>query len=134
MSIFSILLVEDHADFAKALAHILEGKEYLNVAAIATNAEMALEHLSRQKVDLVLVDVSLPDMNGINLIPLLRQKYPALLCAMLSGHLSPEFAQRALDAGAHGYLLKDDVEGILEGIQQILKGEIYVSKEVRALE
>ena len=47
MSISSILLVEDHADFAKALAHILEGKEFLNVAAIATSAEMALEHLGK---------------------------------------------------------------------------------------
>jgi DNA-binding NarL/FixJ family response regulator len=130
MSRSSILLVEDHAAFANALLHILNRDENLNVVAVAETAEQALEQLPELRVDLVLVDVSLPQMSGISLVAALREKYPDLPCVMLSGHLSAQYARRALDAGARGYLLKDNPMGILTGIQHIVKGEIYVSEEL----
>lgn len=130
MKMTSILLVEDHEVFAKALLRVLGGNTDLNVVAVAQSAEKALEQLPDLKVDLVLADVSLPHMNGINLVGELRAKYPHLRCAVLSGHLSPEYVQRALDAGAQGYMVKDNPAGILEGIQHIMNGEVYVSKEV----
>ena len=128
MSTCSILLVEDHAAFANALLHILNRDGNLNVVAVAETAERALEQLPGLKVDLVLVDVSLPKMSGISLVAELHEKYPDLPCVMLSGHLSAQYARRALDAGARGYLLKDNPMGILTGIQHIVKGEIYVSE------
>ena len=130
MSTISILLVEDHEVFAKALLRVLGGNQDLNVVAVVQSAEKALEQLPDLKVDLVLADVSLPHMNGINLVAELRERYPQLRCAVLSGHLDPDYVQRALDAGANGYMVKDNPAGILEGIQHILNGEIYVSKEV----
>ena len=130
MNTISILLVEDHEVFAKALLRVLGGNQDLNVVAVVQSAEKALEQLPDLKVDLVLADVSLPNMNGINLVGELRQKFPHLRCAVLSGHLSPDYVQRALHAGAHGYLVKDNPAGILEGIQRIMNGEVYVSKEV----
>jgi len=126
----SILLVEDHEAFANALLNILNKKENMNVVAVAETAEQALEQLPELQVDLVLVDVSLPKMSGINLVAALREKYPDLPCVMLSGHLSSQYARRALEAGARGYLLKDNPAGILVGIEQIVKGEIYVSEEL----
>lgn len=132
MSTISILLVEDHEVFAKALLRVLGGKKELNVVAVVESAEKALEQLPDLNVDLVLADVSLPQMNGINLVAEIRAKYPHLRCAVLSGHLSPDYVQRALDAGAHGYMVKDNPSGILEGIQRIVNGEIYISKEVIA--
>ena len=102
----------------------------MNVIAVAETAEQALEQLPELKVDLVLVDVSLPQMSGINLVAALHEKYPDLLCVMLSGHMSSQYARRALEAGARGYLLKDNPAGILTGIEQIVKGEIYVSEEL----
>ena len=131
LSTVSILLVEDHEVFAKALLRVLGGNPNLNVVAVAQSAEAALEQLPELSVDLVLADVSLPHMNGIDLVKDLRQKYPRLPSAVLSGHLSPEYVQRALDAGANGYMVKDNPAGILEGIQRILNGEVYVSKEVK---
>ena len=131
MSTISILLVEDHAVFATALLRVLRGNPNLNVVSTVQSAEKALEELLNLQVDLVLTDVSLPHMNGIDLVRELRQKYPRLPCAVLSGHLSVEYVQRAMDAGAHGYLVKDNPAGILEGIQHILNGEVYVSKEVK---
>lgn len=102
----------------------------MNVIAVAETAEQALKQLPGLKVDLVLVDVSLPQMSGINLVAALHEKYPDLPCVMLSGHMSSQYARRALDAGARGYLLKDNPAGILTGIAQIVKGEIYVSEEL----
>jgi DNA-binding NarL/FixJ family response regulator len=133
MSAASILLVEDHAGFAKALLQMLSQNPNLQVVSVADSAESALEYLRQSKVDLVLIDYSLPDMSGINLVQLLQQEYPDLPCAMLSGHLSTQYARRALEAGARGYLIKDNPLGILSGVPRILKGEIYVSEELRNL-
>lgn len=133
MSISSILLVEDHAGFAKALLNMLTQNQQLNVVAVAEDAEEALKKLRTLNVDLVLIDFSLPDMTGVELLEKLRQEYPDLRCAIVSGHLLPQHARRALAMGARGYLIKDDPIGILTGIQHILKGEIYVSEELRDL-
>lgn len=133
MSIASILLVEDHAGFAKALLNMLGQNQDLKVVAVAENAEEALKKLQQLNVDLVLVDFSLPDMTGIELLEKVHQQYPNLRCAILSGHLLPQHARRALATGARGYLIKDDPAGILIGIQHILKGKIYISEELRNL-
>jgi DNA-binding NarL/FixJ family response regulator len=133
MSTSSILLVEDHAGFAKALLNMLSQNPELQVVAVAQDAEEALRILQQVKVDLVLVDFSLPDMTGVELLEKLHQEYSKLHCAILSGHLLPQHARRALATGARGYLIKDDPAGILAGIQHILKGEIYVSEQLRDL-
>lgn len=124
----SILLVEDHEIFAQAL---LRERGQIEVKAVATSAEEALEQLPDLEVDLVLVDVSLPRKSGISLVLLLHEKYPDLPCIMLSGHLSQHYARSSLAAGARGYLVKDHAHKILEGIEHVLRGEIYVSEEVR---
>ena len=130
MNVSSILLVEDHPAFADALLRILNTDKNLNVVAVAESAEKALEQMADLKVDLVLSDVSLPRMNGINLVGELHKKYPSLPCIVLSGHLSIEYAQRAIDAGARGYVIKDNPMSILEGIRRVLKGDIYMSAEL----
>jgi DNA-binding NarL/FixJ family response regulator len=133
MNIYSILLVEDHAGFAKALLHMLSQNPSLQIVSVADSAESALEYLRASPVDLVLVDYSLPDMSGVTLLEELHEQHPDLSCAMISGHLSLQHARRALEAGARGYMIKDNPLGILAGIPRILKGEIYVSEELRNL-
>jgi DNA-binding NarL/FixJ family response regulator len=127
----SILIVEDHAILAKALVRLLTEKVDHTVVAIAGSAEEAIETLPELHVDLVMVDVSLPRMNGIQLVSYLRQHYPDLPCLMITGHLIPFYLERSLEAGARGYVLKDDVAGILEGVQSILDGGTYISKALR---
>jgi len=127
----SILLVEDHAIFAKALLRMLQERGHLHIAAVAKSAEEALEKIPNLKVDLVLVDVSLPKRSGISLVIALHAKYPKLPCVMLSGHVSQHYARNSLAAGARGYLIKDHAEEILNRIQRVLQGEIYVSEDVR---
>jgi DNA-binding NarL/FixJ family response regulator len=133
MSAFSILLVEDHAGFAKALQNMLSQNPNLQIVAVAESAEAALHYLRGSRVDLVLLDYSLPDMSGVALLEKLQATYPDLSCAILSGHLSLQHAHRALELGARGYLIKDNPIGIMNGLPRILKGEIYVSEELRSL-
>ena len=127
----SILLVEDHEIFAKALVRILIERGNVEVKAIVHSAEEALEKIAELDVDLVLVDVSLPRKSGISLVLVLHERYPHLPCVMLSGHLSQHYARSSLAAGARGYLVKDRAGDIVEGIQRVMQGEIYVSQEVR---
>lgn len=133
MSSYSILLVEDHAGFAKALLNMLSQNPNLQIVAVAESAEAAIQYLRESNVDLVLVDYSLPDMSGVALLEALLEEHPSLHCAMISGHLSLQHARRALEAGARGYMIKDNPLGILAGLPRILKGEIYVSEELRNL-
>jgi DNA-binding NarL/FixJ family response regulator len=129
--LYSVLIIEDHAAFAKALVRLLSQKADLTIVAVVQSAEDALAKLAQTKMDLVLIDVSLPKMNGIELAKTIHEQFPELLCLMLSGHLTPFYVQRSLEAGARGYVLKEDIPGVLEGIDRVLQGEIYVSKALR---
>ena len=134
MDMTALLLVEDHALFAESLVRILHGKGDLEVVKVARSGEEALKDMPDLQVDLVLVDISLPKMNGIDLVTKLQQKYPGIPCMMISGHLSRRFVSRSLEAGARGYAIKDSSAGIIEGIHRVLDGEIYVSKELRGFD
>ena len=127
----SILVIEDHVVFGKALVRLLTEKANVKVVGVLRSAEEALEKLPSLNVDLILIDVSLPLMNGIQLVNEIHKQYPNMLCLMLSGHLTPFYVQRSLEAGARGYVLKDDIPGVLEGVQRVLEGEIYVSNALR---
>jgi DNA-binding NarL/FixJ family response regulator len=91
----SILLVEDHPIFAKVLLRFLIERGHMEVASVAGSAEEALAQIPDLDVDLVLVDVSLPQRSGISLVLVLHQQYPDLPCVMLSGHLSAQYVRRA---------------------------------------
>lgn len=127
----SILVIEDHVVFGKALVRLLTEKANVEVVDVVRSAEEALEKLPTLNVDLALIDVSLPTMNGIQLASVIHQKFPDLRCLMLSGHLTPFYVKRSLEAGARGYVLKDDIPGVLEGVERVLEGEIYVSSALR---
>ena len=127
----SILLVEDHAIFASVLARLLSKTEDMEVVTIARTAERALQELPSHEFDLALVDVALPEMNGISLVALLHEEYSDLPCLMLSGHALAHYVNRALRAGARGYVLKDNSREIVNSIRHVLRGEIYVSPELQ---
>jgi DNA-binding NarL/FixJ family response regulator len=127
----SILLVEDHAVFAAVLVRLLSKSGDMEVVSVARTAERALQELPEQEFDLVLVDVALPEMNGIGLVALLHEEYPDLPCLMLSGHALKHYVDRALRAGARGYVLKDNSHDIINSIRHVLQGEIYVSPELQ---
>ena len=127
----SILLIEDHMLFAQAIQRLLIRETGLEIVDIVQSGEEALKKLPGLKVDLAIIDVSLPAMSGIDVVRQIHVEFPQLRCLMLSGHLTPKYVKHSLEAGAYGYVLKDDVNGILEGIRRALDGEIYLSAALR---
>ena len=120
--------------FAKAMQNFLTRQADLEIVGITQSEEGALKLLHEVKVDLALVDVSLPAISGIDLVQQIHTEFPQLRCVMLSGHMTQKYVRQALEVGASGYILKDDVNGILEGIRLVLGGEIYVSQALRGTE
>ena len=127
----NLLIVEDNAILATTLVRFLRGQDATNVVMVAPSAEAALEELRRSVVDLALIDVALPGINGIDLVVILRQQYPNLKCLMLSGHNEADYVGRALAAGAQGYVIKGDPLAIIEAVQRVLSGKTYLSKELQ---
>lgn len=130
MSTGTILLVEDHKLMAEALVNVLQKKGKFQVVDVATTAEDALERLPNLQVDLALVDVVLPHTDGIELVTIIREKYPRLPCLMISSWKSGQYVKRSLVAGARGYVLKDDVFEVLDGVQRVLEGGTYLSRHL----
>ena len=130
----SILLVEDHKIMAETLVHILSTKGKFKVADVAESAEDALEWLSARQadysVDLALVDVVLPRTSGIDLVSMIQQRFPDLPCLMISGRSSGQYVKRSLEAGARGYVLKDDLHDVMNGIRRVLTGGTYISQQL----
>ena len=131
----SILLVEDHKIMAEALVRVLSTRGNFKVADVAETAEEALEWLSdaqvEHQVDLALVDVVLPSISGIELVSMIQQKYPGIPCLMISGRSAGQYVKRSLAAGARGYVLKDDLHEVMTGIEQVLQGGTYLSKQLK---
>jgi DNA-binding NarL/FixJ family response regulator len=127
----ALLIVEDNSTFANTMIHFLSRLGQLTVAALAPTAEAALELLPQLTVDLVLVDVSLPTMSGIDLVAAMREQRPDLRCIMLSGHHERDYVRRALAAGARGYVLKENPLDLLEAVRSVMAGETYLSTELR---
>jgi DNA-binding NarL/FixJ family response regulator len=126
----SLLLVEDHPIFAEALSQALRERGNITSVQVADTAENAIQLANDLNVDVILVDVSLPKMSGIEFVSLMHNKRPDIPCLVISGHVSRRYADRSVEAGARGYAVKDNVSGIIEGIQRILNGEIYLSDTI----
>lgn len=113
------------------LAAFLNTEPDIDVCGIAANGRDALETIDSDACDIILIDVAMPMMNGIELVRRLRDRGVELPCLMLSGHAEAMYIQGALDAGARGYVMKGDPDTILEAVRCVLAGERYLSKEVR---
>ncbi len=127
----SILVVEDHPLFVQSLVRLLQDRGNYSVTAVGSG-EQALEQVAHSKFDMALIDVSLPGINGIDLISGLHEHTPELPCLMVSGHMASHYVHQSMEAGARGYVLKEDINGILEAIKQVMRGGTFVSRALRS--
>ncbi len=126
-----IFIVEDHPLMREMLNEFLPvHAPDLEVCGAAGRGEEALECFEAAAADLALIDVALPGMTGIDLVEKLQARRPGLPCLMYSGHGEIAYVERALAAGARGYLLKGDPEELVGAIRQVLDGDTYVSKSL----
>lgn len=127
----NILIVDDHAMFAETLGQYLRMmfKDY--AITVVTSAEKAREHASRQPVDVVLIDLEMTDCSGLTLLADFSSAMPAPACIIVSMHLQAPWIERALKAGASGYVAKDSPPSeIVNAIQSALRGKKYLSRSV----
>ncbi len=127
-----ILLVEDHPIVRQGLAQIINAQPDLAVVGEADTAAKALELIRAGTPDLVILDVSLPKTNGLELIKQIKFELPTLKMLIISMHDESLYAERALRAGARGYVMKKEPsQKMLLAINHVLKGEIYVSDKMK---
>jgi DNA-binding NarL/FixJ family response regulator len=123
-----VLVVDDHAVVREGLKRILEDAADVVVAAEAGNAPDALELVRRDGFDVVVTDISMPGRGGLELLADLKQEQPRLPVLVLSVHGEDQLAQRALRAGAAGYLTKQTApEELLRAVRQVAEGRKFVS-------
>jgi DNA-binding NarL/FixJ family response regulator len=129
----TIFIVEDHPVFRQGMVQLINREKDLRICGQADNAEEALEAILRLKPDLVLVDITLPGRNGLELMKELRAVDRKVKLLVVSMHDEAMYADRAMRAGGDGYIMKqEDPEEIVTAIRDVLGGHIYLSEEVLA--
>ena len=115
------------------LGKLIEQSPGLTLGGSAASAEEALDLFSNDhRPDLVLVDISLPGMDGIELIGIIAERWPEILSLAVSGHDESLYARAAFKAGARGYVMKGKLVSVREAIRQVADGGRYVSEELGA--
>ena len=124
-----IMIVDDHPLVRDGLRHLIDAEGDMKVVAEAKSGEVALKELGETEVDLVLVDLALPGMDGLTLIRKIREEHSELRMVVVSMMDQSLSAERALRAGAAGFVTKGDAtEEVVSAIRRVSRGEIYVSE------
>lgn|SRR5215831_13547444 len=126
------LVVDDHEELRKLLRSMLQGKTECVVVGEATDGLQAIEQAKELQPDLILLDLSLPKLNGMEAGRRILKACPHAKIVFLSQDSSRDVIQGALSLGAAGYLLKSDATELPLAVDAILRGEVFVSRRVKA--
>jgi DNA-binding NarL/FixJ family response regulator len=131
MEAIKIILADDHVIVRDGIKALLEGQHDISVIGEASNGREALQLASELKPDLLIVDIRMPELNGIETTRLLPESSPNTKSLILTMHDMEEYVLRSIDSGAHGYLLKDTTkEEFIKAIHTIASGGKYFSSTV----
>lgn len=125
------MIVDDHAIVRRGMAELLNDESDLEVCGEAESVLEAKRAIDKTKPDLVIVDLSLRNESGIELIKDLKIQFPHLPILVLSMHDESYYAQRTIRAGAMGYIMKEEApDAIIDAVRHVLAGKVYVSPDV----
>lgn len=125
---YRIVLADDHALIRHGIKNIISQDGRLEIVGEVGNGEELLNTLAGKTVDLLILDISMPKISGIDLTEILKKRYPSMKILILTMHKSKQFLHRAISAGADGYLVKSDSDKeILLAIEKIEQGKTYIS-------
>lgn len=123
-----VLIVDDHPIVREGLTELLKRESWIEIGGEAANADAAMKALREKEIDVAIVDLVLPGLSGIELIRNIQSEFDDLPVVVLSMHDEQFYAERALRAGARGYVMKEEAsERIVEAIRQVHQGELFVS-------
>ncbi len=126
-----ILLVDDHPIVRRGLAQLINYETDLFVCGEAGSAQEALSAIEKLQPQVIVLDLSLGNTNGISLIKDIRNQYGPIPILILSMHDENLYAERALRAGALGYIMKEEAtERVIEAVRRVLRGEIHLSEKI----
>jgi DNA-binding NarL/FixJ family response regulator len=126
-----VFLIDDHPILRQGLALFIDREPDLKVCGEADDATSALQAIQDSTPDFVVLDISLEGPDGLELLKILRARYPKLPVLILSMHDESLYAERALRAGANGYIMKQEAtDKVLTAIRHILGGDIYLSERL----
>jgi DNA-binding NarL/FixJ family response regulator len=128
-----VLIVDDHPIIRQGLSELINHEDDLVVCGQAEGANQALSAIKKTRPDTVVVDISLKDRSGLELIKDIRAQHPDLAVLALSMHDESLYAERALRAGARGYVMKvEATENVVKAIRRVLSGQVYLSDRMSA--
>lgn len=126
---YKVLLVDDHAVVRRGMQQIIAEEADQWVSGEAPNATEALQKLRSEHWDAAVLDLTMPDKNGLDLLVEIKREFPELPCLLLSMHPEDQFALRALKLGASGYLTKESApQELLNALKKIVRGGRYISQ------
>lgn len=125
------MIVDDHPIFRDGITQLINTQPDLFVCGSVSSANLALSAVEQLKPDMLILDISIQGTNGIELMKSIRAQHPTLPAMMLSSHDENLYAERALRAGARGYVMKSAApEKVVEAVRRILSGGLYLSEAI----
>ncbi len=127
-----IFIVDDHQIMRDGIKQLIAQEDDLEVVGEADCASEALEKIGDMHPELIILDISLKNSSGLDLLQDVKTLYPEVIVLMMSMHEEIVFAERALKAGARGYIMKQQSgEELIQAIRKVLRGKVYVSEEAQ---
>jgi len=128
---YQILIADDHCLIRKGIKSMICQTDTMEVVAEAANGEELIMLLDSHCTDMVILDISMPRMNGIDTLAILRERFPEVRILILTMHSLAQYFYQTITAGAHGYLLKDDSDTeLLTAIETVQQGRVYISPQL----
>ena len=129
-----LFIVDDHFMVIEGIHSLLQNEKHINWMGHAGNADSCLAFLKQQLPDVILMDISMPGLSGIELCKLVREQYPSVFIIGLSTFNQQSFIQKMMDNGASGYVLKNATQQeLMEAIETVASGKTYISDEVASV-
>ncbi len=126
-----LLFADDHSMFRQGLRRLLQDAAAVEIVAECSSGTETLSEISRLQPDVILLDISMPDIDGVAVVTRLRNDHIQIPVIMLTMHDDPVWCRRAITAGANGYLLKDDAfHELLRAIYDVVDGKQYLSRRL----
>lgn len=123
-----VFIVEDHAVVVEGIYSLIQKENDIEMTGYASNAENCIHYFQNNTADVILMDISLPDMNGVDLCKVIKTKYPGIMVLALSTFNQGTYIRKMMESGASGYLLKNSgKQEIIEAIKMVVQGKIYLS-------
>jgi len=126
-----VFIIDDHPAIREALATTINSKVNMRLVGESGSAQQAMRHIRRTPPDVVIVDISLDDAHGLDLVEEIRDEFPAVRIIVFSMYDESVYAERAIRAGASGYVMKSEpTQHVVNAIQSVSTGEVYLSRRM----